>query len=376
MTADGALFLYGTLLHVPLLEAVLGRPGRVTPARLSGHAVRAVAGESYPTIRPEAGAEAEGVLLEDVTGADRARLDFYEGAYHYALRAVTVATGAGPRAAELYFPTEGQPPAAGPWLLADWQAAHGAATVIAAREVMALFGRMTPEEVRARYPTMLVRAHSAVRAAAEAAPVALRTGMRGDRIEMIAEVRPYTEFFAVSECDLRFPTFAGGMSPPVRRAAFLMGDAVTVVPYDPVRDRVLLIEQFRIGPHLRGDPAPWALEPVAGRIDPGETPEAAARREAVEEARIAVTELHEIGRYYPSPGAVTEWLVSYVGIADLPDGAAVIGGLAGENEDIRGHLVSFDGFMELVASGEAETGPLLLTAYWLAANRGRLRGLA
>ena len=135
-----------------------------------------------------------------------------------------------------------------------------------------------------------------------------------------------------------------------------------------------MIEQFRFGIYMRGDPSPWSLEPVAGRIDPGEDPETAARREAIEEAGLSVGELHRIGAYYPSPGALTEHLVSYVGIADIPDDATGIGGEASEAEDILSHIVSFQDLMGLVDSGEAANGPLILSAQWLALNRDRLRG--
>ena len=61
------------------------------------------------------------------------------------------------------------------------------------------------------------------------------------------------------------------------------GDAVTVLPYDPKRDLVLVVEQIRAGPFARGDRQSWQIEAIAGRVDPFETPEQAARREAVEE---------------------------------------------------------------------------------------------
>jgi len=164
------------------------------------------------------------------------------------------------------------------------------------------------------------------------------------------------------------------MSDEINRAVFLTGDAVVVLPYDPVRDRVLLIEQFRMGPHGRGDPQPWMLEAPAGRVDGDETPEAAGRREAVEETGIALGALLPAVHHYPSPGAAAEYLYTYVGIADLPDGAAGgAGGLASEAEDIRGHLVPFARLMEMVDSGEANAGPLVILAYWLARNRDRLR---
>lgn len=163
------------------------------------------------------------------------------------------------------------------------------------------------------------------------------------------------------------------MSPAVTRAVFLSGDAVTVLPYDPVRDRVLVVEQFRAGPYGRGDANPWQLEAVAGRIDPGETPEQAARREAVEEAGLHLGALEDVARYYPSPGICAEFLYSYVALCDLPDGSAGVFGVAEEAEDIRGHLIGFDDLMGLVSSGEIGNAPLLLSILWLQRERARLR---
>ena len=57
-------------------------------------------------------------------------------------------------------------------------------------------------------------------------------------------------------------------------------EASLILPYDPVHDKVLLIEQFRIGPFCRGDRAPWVYEPVAGMIEFGEKPEEAAKEKS------------------------------------------------------------------------------------------------
>ncbi len=371
MTAAKSLFFYGTLRHVPLLQTVLGRDPQIQPAHLPDHAVLGVRGGTHPTIIPRPGATAEGILMTGVEPGDIARLDYYEGAYHYAMQLVEIETAAGPRLTEVYFPTGTQDPPTGPWDLAQWVRDHGEMTVLAAREVMGRMGRLSPDQIKARYGQMLVRASSAVRAANEPVPATVRRGMSADGIEVLDDRQPYTEFFALTEQELRFPKFDGSLSDPVTRAAFRSGDAVTVLPYDPKRDRVLLIEQYRFGVHMRGDPRPWVLEPVAGRIDPGETPEQTARREAIEEAGITIGDLHRIAAYYPSPGAVSEWLISYVGIADLPDDAAGVGGVDHEAEDIQSHIVPFDTLMGLLDTEEAQTGPLVLTALWLAQNRSR-----
>lgn len=371
MSDPKSLFFYGTLQFAPLLEAILGRPVDMQPAQAQGFAVRQVVGHNFPII-VAADAVAEGVLVEGLSAADCARLDYYEGPYHYTLTGITVEIGAGTAAAEVYMPPADRWQAGPAWDLEAWIARLGPASARAAVEFMAGFGAVPMADAARRYPQMLMRATSALRAEAEPAPTTLRHNAPGDAVEMITQRRPHTGYFSVAMDDLRFPRFDGTKSDVICREAFLMADATTVLPYDPVRDRVLLIEQYRYGVHMRGDPRPWCLEPIAGRIDPGESPEDAIRREAVEEAGLTLGALHSCGNSYPSPGAVSEYLYSFVGIADLPDEAAGFGGLATEQEDIRVHVLSFDRLMEMTRTGEVAATPLLMSAYWLALNRATL----
>lgn len=237
--------------------------------------------------------------------------------------------------------------------------------------VLRCFGRMPAAQVRRRLPALRVEAASRRRAAG-ALPAGVRVG--SGEVD-IAEIRPsHAGFFGLDIWTLRHRRFDGGMSPQLTREVFVAGDAVTVLPYDPVRDRVLLVEQMRMGPLGRGDPLPWQLEAIAGRIDPGETPEEAARREAVEEAGLVLGTLEKVAEYYPTPGAVTEYLYSYVGLCDLADGSAGVFGAEDEAEDIKGHLLSFDRLIEVMAAGEIGNAPLLLTVLWLQRERARLRG--
>lgn len=187
-------------------------------------------------------------------------------------------------------------------------------------------------------------------------------------------MQPYAYFFGVQVDDLTFQRFDGRASALIRRAGFVMSDAVTLLPYDPVLDLVLIIEQFRYGPYIRGDVNCWSLEPIAGRIDPGETPEEAALRETQEEARLVVRDdaLMAVGAFYPSPGAISEYLYSYVALCDLSRENEGVSGLAAEAEDIRSHVIPFAQLMTLIDSGEVRNGPLIQSAYWLALNKARL----
>ena len=360
-------FFYGTLCYPPLLDAVIGRAVKAVPAELQGWRAVLADGEAFPILIPDHHGRAKGVLVEDLTEAEADNLSCYEESYGYARHELTV-LGA---KAFIYLPEPGRFQPGGSWSLADWINTHGAAATAAAPEYVAACRAISRDVAAHNYPMMLQRASSRLRARSDKIANTVRTG--GGRVTINTAQTPWLGFFGVTEAELSFSRFDGTMSEPVHRAGFLMGDAVTVLPYDPVRDRVLIIEQFRFGPVLRHDPNPWTLEPIAGRIDPGETPEEAARREAREEAHLNIGALHLVARYYPTPGAVSEYLYSYIALADLPDDAAGLGGLAIETEDIKAHLLSFDALMALIETPEAGNGPLILSALALARRRDTWR---
>ncbi|MEN9059900.1 NUDIX hydrolase [Ponticoccus litoralis] len=115
------------------------------------------------------------------------------------------------------------------------------------------------------------------------------------------------------------------------------------------------------------------LEPVAGVIDAGETPEEAALRETREEAQIDVRRLIPAPKGYASPGYSTEYYHGFLALAELGAERTGTGGLAEENEDIRTHVLTFDRAMALVRSGEINALPLVMLLTWLAVEREELR---
>lgn len=376
-----ALFVYGTLRHLPLLEQVVGHrvaPGQLAQAHLPDHLARWAEGQAFPILVAETGRQAEGLLLSGLDAADMARLNFYEGGFGYHLAVRQVQTAAGMTEAQVWFPDAGLWQPAAPFDLADWQARWGAINVEAAAEMMDYFGQRDAGQIARMYP--MIHARAASRVAARAAglrpdPALPGSGMTRADVTPQGLARPYADFFAVEEHHLSFRRFDGVQSPVVKRAVFVASDAAILLPYDPVRDRVLLIEQFRAGPYARGDLSPWPLEPVAGRVDPGETPEQAARREAEEEAGLVLRHLERISSSYPSPGSTSEFFHIFVGLCELPDRSADLGGVATEDEDIRSHILPFAQFQDLLDRDLLSVGPLVLAGHWLARHRTRLRAL-
>lgn len=225
------------------------------------------------------------------------------------------------------------------------------------------------EALRARRTQLALRADSRLRAGAEIAPNAFT-----QNIKNYPQSDGFTGFFELEVLNIAHPLYGGGMTPPLRREVLVSGDACVVLPYDPARDRVLLIAQFRPGVYLRGDADPWLIETVAGRLDPGETPEDTARREALEEAGIALGPLVALPPHYPSPAALTEYVYGFIGGADLSDPVAARlsaqrGGLAEEGEDIRVLIVDLAEAQAMLADGRIRNGPLIMALLWLAANR-------
>ncbi|MEP4246305.1 NUDIX domain-containing protein [Tateyamaria sp.] len=363
------LFFYGTLRHRALLETVIGRAGDgldVARAVLPDHAVLAARDGPFPVLIRDPASRAEGIVVRGLTDQDIARFDFYEAGFDYDLQRLTLESG---EVAEVYVPAPDAWATDGPWDLDAWVRDWAGMSVAAAHEVMDGFGTLTPKEISDRFARIRTRAWSNVLAQNSRHGAGVLRG----KVEIINRKRAHTNFFGLDEISLRHETFDGAMSDPVQRAVFISSDATIVLPYDPVRDRVLLVEQIRLGPIGRGDPVVWQMEPVAGLIDPGETPEAAAHREAQEEAALTFSSLEAVGECYASPGAATDFFHLFVGLCDLPDTAHRIGGEADEGENIRSHILSFDELLTLAEDRRTANAPLTLLTYWLAHHRARLR---
>jgi ADP-ribose pyrophosphatase len=177
----------------------------------------------------------------------------------------------------------------------------------------------------------------------------------------------YQGIFRMVRYHMRYRLFNGGWSNTVTREVMERKSAAAVLPYDPVLDRVVLIEQFRPGA-LSNPQSPWIIETVAGVYGPDETPDKVAIREAKEEAGCEILDIYPICEYFVSPGGSNEYLHLYCGRIDASDSGG-IHGLDEENEDIRAFTLSAEEAFIWVQEGKICTSPAIISLQWLQLNR-------
>lgn len=179
----------------------------------------------------------------------------------------------------------------------------------------------------------------------------------------------YQGFFNVNLCHLRHQTYQGG-EVEISRELFDRGDAVGVLLYDPAKDKVVLIEQFRVG--AINEENPWMLETVAGMVESGESVTDVAQRECKEEAGVNVHTFEPIHSFYSSPGACSEKIYLLCGLVDSEQTVG-FHGLEHEGEDIKVMVVNYDEVHDLMATGKICAAIPLIALQWLQLNRERLR---
>ncbi|XOV80690.1 MAG: ADP-ribose diphosphatase [Aestuariibacter sp.] len=185
-------------------------------------------------------------------------------------------------------------------------------------------------------------------------------------VQIVETDRVYNGFFKVDKLYVKHKLFSGGWTGEIAREIFERGHAVAMLPYDPVRDEIVLIEQFRVGA-LDTVATPWLLEIIAGMIDEGEEPDDVCRREAMEEAGLTVGKLVKIMQYLPSPGGMTESIHLYIGAVDATN-AGGIHGLESENEDIRVHRLPRLKVLQMLKAGKFDNSAIIIALQWFALN--------
>ena len=184
------------------------------------------------------------------------------------------------------------------------------------------------------------------------------------------QARVYDGHFKVDQLQLSYAKFAGGECTNVQRELVHRQNTVAVLPYDPVQDKVVIVEQFRVG--AMAGRSPWLKEIVAGLRAEYEQPEHAARRECHEETGCVATELLPISEFYTSPGGLAEWVQLYLARVAVDD-IQVHAGLAQENEDILVSAVPLQAIPSMLSEGEMCSAIGIIALQWLLVNKSSIR---
>jgi ADP-ribose pyrophosphatase len=200
---------------------------------------------------------------------------------------------------------------------------------------------------------------------------AMKTRFNADDVRILEQEEAWSGHFYLRRLHLQHRLFAGGWSETLAREVFDRGDAVGVLPWDPVRDELIMLEQFRPGA-MRGDDSPWMLELVAGVVEVGESDTDVALRETREEAGLEVQQLEPVACFYPSAGACSEQVRLFVGRVDSA-GAGGLHGCAEEAEDIQVHVLPRQQVLDWLQAGRINNGHTLIALQWLQLHGDNLR---
>lgn len=193
--------------------------------------------------------------------------------------------------------------------------------------------------------------------------------------QLISRRTVFHDFHKLEVVRLRTRRHDGSLTPEYERNIFSNGEsgkAVVVLPYDPVTDSVVLIEQFRIPVFLCEPERPCLIETPAGLMAETETPEGAAKRELQEECGLVAKRLLKFSEYYSSPGPMTEYIYAFIAEVETVT-KGTLGGLEEEQEVIKSFVVSLDQAIAMADSGKVRNSNAVLAVNWLARNREKVR---
>ena len=192
-----------------------------------------------------------------------------------------------------------------------------------------------------------------------------------ETVELVDHVVAYQGRFRIGRYKFRHGLHQGGQSDVLTREVFERGQAAAVLPYDPRRDEVVLIRQFRAGSYVAGRHA-WTWEIVAGIIEEDESPEDLVRREAIEEASLEIREVIPLHDVIVSPGACSEGCTIFLGHADTIAAGGVFG-LESEGENILVKVLPFVEARNMLEHGEIDNAIGVIALQWLALHRDEVR---
>ena len=182
------------------------------------------------------------------------------------------------------------------------------------------------------------------------------------KYKILNKINLYSGFFSFNKYEFIHEKHNGKWTDKVQREIFGGSNVATLLPYDPVRKEIVLIQQFRAGVLSRYDDD-YLYEIVAGIINQGENAEDTAKRECLEETGCEVKKIMPIQGYFPDPGSSESYYHLFLGEINGFDGERVMG-LESENEDILVKSFHIDDVRKMLKNNQIINGLTLIALQW------------
>lgn len=186
------------------------------------------------------------------------------------------------------------------------------------------------------------------------------------KFKILSNKNIYSGFFKMNEITIKYKKYDGSWSNSINRELFGGAQVSAVLPYDPIKKEIVLIQQFRPGT-IAKNLGNYLDEIVAGIIDPGEDPQTTAKRECLEETGCEVKKLLPIQGYFPAPGSSESFYYLFLAEIDTFVGER-IRGLKTENEDILVKSYKISEIKEKLESNKILNGLTLIALQWFFLN--------
>ena len=182
------------------------------------------------------------------------------------------------------------------------------------------------------------------------------------KYKILNKINLYSGFYSLNKYEFIHQKHDGEWTDKVQREVFSGAHVSTLLPYDPIKKEIVLIQQFRAGVISRYDDD-YLYEIVAGIIEEGENAEETAKRECLEETGCEVKKITPIQGYFPAPGSSESYYELFLGEIISFDGVR-IKGLESENENILVKSFKINEVKEMLKNNQITNGSTLITLQW------------
>ena len=182
------------------------------------------------------------------------------------------------------------------------------------------------------------------------------------KYKIINKINLHSGFYKMNKYEIMYQKHDGTWTDNLEREIFGGANVSALLPYDPIKDEIILLQQFRTGVISRYDDE-LLYEIVAGMIDENETPEESAKRECIEETGCIVKKIIPIQNYFPAPGSSESFYHVFLGEIDSIDGKKIMG-LKSENEDILVQSFKVKDVREMLINKVITNGVTLIALQW------------